>query len=147
MNFAETVELETVAVEKENIVNLPAGLLGLEHIKKYVLLANPDEEPFHWLQVIDDPTLAFLVLSPFEVMPDYEPEFSDEDADFLGIGDASDALVFNIVTLRADGSATINLKGPIILNRRTLAGKQVVISNASKYSLQHPLPVAEETFN
>jgi flagellar assembly factor FliW len=35
----------------------------------------------------------------------------------------------------------VNLKGPIIINRNTHIGKQVVIANASDYSVQHPLPV------
>jgi flagellar assembly factor FliW len=36
----------------------------------------------------------------------------------------------------------MNLKGPIVVNRFTLIGKQVVIANASQYSLQHPIVVA-----
>ncbi|MEJ0091179.1 MAG: motility-associated protein [Limisphaerales bacterium] len=42
---------------------------------------------------------------------------------------------------------TVNLKGPLIINRHTLAGKQVILANANAtdYSVQHPLPVAEET--
>jgi len=33
----------------------------------------------------------------------------------------------------------VNLKGPIVINRRTLIGKQVILNNASRYSLHHPL--------
>jgi flagellar assembly factor FliW len=33
----------------------------------------------------------------------------------------------------------VNLKGPIVINRRTLIGKQVIINNAAQYSLNHPL--------
>lgn len=142
MNTCETVELERVAVEKENIVHLPLGLLGFESMKRYVLLNEPGDGPFCWLQVINDPHLAFLVLSPFEVLPDYVMELADQDADFLGLKSAADALVYNIVTLHPDGKATINLKGPIVLNRLTLTGKQVVLANAAAYSLQHPLPTA-----
>jgi flagellar motor component MotA len=36
-----------------------------------------------------------------------------------------------------------NLKGPVVFNRRTLVGKQVVLANAAAYSIQHPLSVGE----
>ncbi len=145
MNAVETTKLEPLIVQQENIIHLPLGLLGFERIKKYVLLSDPEEAPFHWLQVLEDSTLAFLVLSPFAVMPDYQPELSDEDSSFIGLKSPEDALIWNIVTLRPNGEATMNLRGPVVLNRFTLTGKQVVISNAAQYSLQHPLPVAGTT--
>ena len=143
MNTCEILESEIAAECQEQVLHLPLGLLGFEAIKKYVLLSDAADAPFHWLQVEDDPHLAFLVLSPFEVMPDYEMDLSEEDAVFLGLDSAKDALVYNIVTLGAGGTGTINLKGPIVLNRYTWIGKQVVLTNASRYSLQHPLPASE----
>jgi flagellar assembly factor FliW len=143
MQTLEPAELETIPVRKENIIHFPLGLLGFERIKKYVLLSEPDDAPFHWLQVLDDPNLAFLVLSPFEIMPDYAPDIDQEVVEFLKLASSQDALVFNIVTLHPNGHATINLRGPIILNRHTLVGKQVVPTNAALYSLQHPLSALE----
>ncbi|MBI3416697.1 MAG: flagellar assembly protein FliW [Verrucomicrobia bacterium] len=140
MKFAELTEPELLETEQDNVIHLPLGLLGFEKIKKYVLLADPEEAPFLWLQVMDDPNLAFLVLFPLTIIPDYHPDISAEDAEFLGLEEPADALVFNIVTLRPQGKATVNLKGPIVLNRRTLMGKQVIPVNAAEYSLQHPLP-------
>lgn len=148
MNTCETIEsvetnrLEAVTVANENIVHLPLGLLGFESIKRYALLQNANENPFRWLQVIDQPDLAFLVLPALEVFPEYEPDVPAEDVKFLGLKSPDDALVFNIVTLAAKGSATANLKGPIVINRFTLKGKQVVLANAARYSIQHPLPLS-----
>lgn len=138
----EAVELERLTVQNENIVHLPLGLLGFENIKHYALLENPSEAPFCWLQVINQTKLAFLVLPGLEVFPDYEPDVPAEDVKFLGLNSPDDALVFNIVTLSAKGSATANLKGPVVVNRFTLKGKQVVLANASRYSIQHPLPLS-----
>ena len=143
MHTVDPVELKTVPVQKENIIHLPLGLLGFEQIKKYVLLSDPDDAPFHWLQVLDDPSLAFLVLPPFEVVSDYAPDVGEDVVEFLKLKSPQDALVFNIVTIHSNGRATINLKGPIILNRFSLIGKQVVPTNAAQYSLQHPLPSAD----
>ena len=140
MKFAELTEPELLEAEQDNVLHLPLGLLGFEKIKKYVLLADPDEAPFLWLQVMDDPNLAFLVLFPLTVIPNYRPDITDEDAAFLDLEDPEDAIVLSIVTLRPEGQSTVNLKGPIVLNRRTLIGKQVIPVNAAEFSLQHPLP-------
>ena len=139
MNTAELNELSPLTIKTENVIHLPGGLLGFERIKKYVLLANPEEAPFLWLQMLDDPNLAFLVVSPCAVISDYKPEINEEDTAFLGLQSPQDALVFNIVTIQSDGRATVNLKGPIVMNRFTLIGKQVVPRNVADYSLNHVL--------
>lgn len=126
----------------ETPLELPLGLLGFEQIKKYALVAEPGEEPFLWLQMLEGPGHSFLVLPPSSVVPDYAPELTDEDVAFLGLQNPSDAVVLNIVTLRANGSSSVNLKGPIVFNRRTCVAKQVIPLNAARYPLQFPLPAA-----
>lgn len=144
MNTLEIEEdLESVFVPNDNLVHLPGGLLGFEHLKSFALLTEPGEEPFSWLQVVNDSDLAFIVISPFLVLPEYQPDITQEDAEFLGIESPDDAVIYNIVTLRPGGKATVNLKGPIVLNRYTLRGKQIVLRNAGDYSVHHPLPVSE----
>lgn len=142
MKTAELIEPEKRAVRGENVVQLPLGLLGFERVKNYVLLKNPGEEPFMWLQMLDNSRQAFLVVSPFLISPEYQPDIATEDVEFLGITSPSDALVVNIVTLRGNGPATVNLKGPIVINRHSLVGKQVIPNNVAQYSLSHPLPVS-----
>ena len=143
MNCDCTIETDAPAAHTSNEVRLPMGLLGFERIKEYLLLANPVEEPFAWLQVKDNSSLAFVVINPFLVMPDYHPDIPEPDVTFLDLKGEDDAQLFNIVTIHPSGSATVNLKGPVVINRHTRVGKQVVIANATAYSVQHPLPVAE----
>lgn len=142
MNSTEATENCPATAEcAANIINMPLGLLGLEQFKRFTLLANPDEEPFLWLKVMDDPKLAFLVMSPLVILPNYQPNFAPDDQTFLGLGDPQDTLIFTIVTVGGAHQATINLKGPIVLNRRTLVAKQIIPLNASDYPVAHPLPV------
>ena len=136
-------ELEPTALATSSDVRLPMGLLGFEQFKEYLLLANPEEAPFGWLQVKDNPSLAFIIIDPFLVARDYKPQIPEQDVEFLGLERPQDAAVFNIVTVHSANGATVNLKGPIVINRQTHVGKQVVIANATAYSVQHPLPVAE----
>jgi flagellar assembly factor FliW len=143
MNTTESTGTETLSTGKEQPISLPLGLPGFEPLKEYTLVTEEDQAPFSWLQVVNDPSLAFIVISPFEVLPNYEPDIPKEDVEFLGISSAKDALLYSIVTLRGKGRATANLKGPIVVNRHTARGKQVVLANAAQYQLQHPLPISE----
>lgn len=142
MNTAELMEPEVQKVSGENVIRFPDGLLGFEHVKEYVLLSQPQEEPFMWLRMLENDNKRFLVLSPFVAVPDYQPDIANEDVRFLGLVSPADALVVNIVTLRGNRQATINLKGPIVINRHTLVGKQVIPNNAAKFEVNHPLPIS-----
>jgi flagellar assembly factor FliW len=142
MKTAELIEPEIQTVSGENVIEFPDGLLGFEHVKKYVLLAQPQEAPFMWLRMIENADKRFLVVSPFQIMPDYQPDISSEDVRFLGLTGPDDALVVNIVTIRPNRPATVNLKGPIVINRHTLVAKQVIPNNAAKFNVNHPLPVS-----
>lgn len=141
MKTVATSEPEWLTVRKENIIRMPLGLLGFESIKQYVLLTRPGEEPFLWLQMLDDPNHSFLVVSPFHVLVDYSPELSNDDVRLLALAAPEDAMILNIVTLRPDGQASVNLKGPIVVNRHTLTAKQVIPTNAAEYGLRHPISV------
>ena len=141
MNTIET-EAPTQIVTCE--VRMPMGILGFEQMKNYLLIANPEEAPFRWLQVKDNPSLAFVVIDPFLVVPDYHPDIPQSDVEFLGLDKPEEAALLNIVivTLHGSNRATINLKGPVVVNRNTGVGKQVILANAAEYSVQHPLPLS-----
>jgi flagellar assembly factor FliW len=143
MKCAEMIETEPIVVARKHAVRMPMGLLGFEQIKDYVLVSNPGEEPFVWLQVEANPVLAFVVVDPFVVLPEYSPDIPQIDVEFLGLKASSDALLLGIVTIHEDGRATMNLKGPVVINRHTHIGRQVIIMNAAAYSIQHPLPAAD----
>src|SRR3989442_379014 len=116
----EQIDLHTGAIR------LPGGLLGFEKVNDYVLLGNPEEAPFLWLKMEADPNLAFVVVEPSLVVEDYRPEINDDDAKALNIEEPSDVMLLNIATVHRDGTATVNLKGPIVVNRRTGVGKQII---------------------
>lgn len=142
METAETPVSEPKPAVPGQTVTMPLGLLGFERIKEFVLIADPAEDPFLWLQAPGNSALAFLVVPPQPILPEYLPDIAPEDVTFLGADSASDLALLCIVTLRGPNHATLNLKGPIVLNKRTLVAKQVIPVNASEFSVQHPLPVA-----
>jgi flagellar assembly factor FliW len=139
MNCMEPIEPRDLGVTDECRIQMPFGLLGFEQFKHFALVTNPEEQPFLWLQAVEEPKLAFLVMSPFVVVPDYQPEIPEEEERALGLQGSNEMLIFNIVTMRGAQQATVNLKGPIVLNRRTLVAKQIIPLNAPQLPVAHPL--------
>ncbi len=128
-----------------HLLKLPKGLIGFPDHTSFELLYQPDQLPFRWLRLIGPDTVHFVVIEPNGIVPEYEPELFDEDAAALGLVDPGDALVLNIVSVSHGEpvTATVNLVGPIIINRRTGIARQVVLSNHGRYNARHPLVVSE----
>jgi len=122
----------------------PAGIVGFPEHRRGEVFHLADQLPFQWLRLIGPEPLHFVVIDPAGIVPGYAPELFDDDAAALGITEAADALLLNIVTVREDRdcTATVNLVGPIIINRRTGVARQVVVANHSIYNARHPLVTA-----
>lgn len=125
-----------------NQLELPQGLIGFADYQRAELLYMPDHLPFLWMKLhgpVDD--LHFIVIEPGGIVPGYEPEIFDVDAEQLDLRDPAEAMILNIVTLHRQNpvEATANLIGPLVINRRTRIGRQLVISNYSRYSAHHSL--------
>ena len=115
------------------------GLVGMSKATRFCLVNHREDSPFHWLQSLDEPAVSLAVINPMEFFSDYSFELQDADVEHLGLEDASDAVVITTVTLNEDSrEVTTNLLGPIVLNKKTLSGKQVVLSSES-YSTKHVL--------
>lgn len=125
-----------------NQLDLPQGIIGFASYKKADLLYLPDHLPFLWMK-LHGPTddLHFIVIEPGGLIPGYEPEIFDEDAEQLDLRNPAEAMILNIVTLKRQNpvEASANLIGPLVVNRRTRIGRQLVISNYSRYSANHAL--------
>ena len=130
----------------QNKISLPQGLFGFSKIRNMELMFDKEELPFMWLREEQENGLAFVVLEPGGVLPDYSVEIADADIKVLGITGPEDTMILNIVTLLPEQSSKIslNLVGPIIVNRKTLVGKQCIINNHEDYSARHILDVGGE---
>lgn len=139
------LELETPPQEKNtepcSVVKLPLGLMGFTDIKELELVYSQEELPFMHLQQTEANGLEFLVIEPYGLIPDYKVEISDQDIEFLEIKKPEDVLLLNIVTIAGEEKrkVLVNLVGPIIVNRKTQRGKQVVIVNYQDHSAKHLL--------
>jgi flagellar assembly factor FliW len=125
-----------------NTFALPHGLIGFARYTRAELVYQTDHLPFLWMTLHSSAdAVHFVVIEPGGIIPGYEPELFDDDAFTLDLSDPAEAMVLNIVTLQRQSplAATVNLVGPIIVNRRLRVGRQVVIANYSRYNAHHPL--------
>ena len=125
-----------------NNFQLPQGLIGFKDYTRAELLYVPDHLPFLWMKLHrQTESVHFIVIEPGGLVADYAPELFDAAAAALELNAPSEAMLLNIVTLRQHNplDATINLIGPVVVNRRTRLGRQLVIANYSRYSAHWPL--------
>jgi flagellar assembly factor FliW len=124
-------------------INFPAGLPGFPNAHRFELAPwGPAGSPFLLLSSVDDPDVGFVVVPPWVFYPEYEFELDTGVAERLGLTQAEDAVVFAVVTLRdKPDDSTVNLLGPIVVNRFTHEAAQVVLPSAG-YSVRAPLAVA-----
>ena len=122
-------------------IALPSGLIGLPTLRRFEITALPDSWPFVSLRSIGGEELNFLAVAPQNLLPDYQLELGDDDAEALELDSADDALIYNIVTVHSSERqyVTANLIGPIVVNRRTRIGKQVILANSDEFSAKHAL--------
>jgi flagellar assembly factor FliW len=129
---------------QRNTLTLPQGLIGFADYTQAEILYAPEHLPFLWLKLSSasaKDSVHFIVLEPAGFIPGYEPELFDEDAESLELTDPSEVMLLNIVTMGTQQpiEASVNLVGPIVVNRRTRIGRQLVVSNYQRYSAHHPL--------
>lgn len=136
VRFGQTEGLD---VANSDVVTFEQGLVGMEHLRQFTVVADQRLAPCAWLQSLEDPSLAFVVIAPTMIQPDYAAEIGGDDAYQLELEDPDDADIWSIVTIVGDPRlSTVNLLAPVIVNRKRGVGKQVILSDA-RYSLRHPL--------
>lgn len=121
---------------------MPFGMLGFLDKKRFVMLQHKENSPFFWYQAVDDPTLAFVITSPFLFKPDYKVDVDDVLKEMSWNGDMEENnLELYVVVNIPKGSPekmTANLIGPILINNKVRRAVQMVISN-SPYTHKFPL--------
>jgi len=126
-----TKHFGVVEVNEKDIIDFPEGIPGFEYIKRFVILGkNEDGNPFHWLQGVDDPDIALVIIDPRTFKPDYVVDVPDEEVEILDIKDTEKVLVFSVVVVQEDLSKmTANLSAHILINIENSRGKQVIMDN------------------
>jgi flagellar assembly factor FliW len=140
MKLSPTLQAEN-GVRAKLSLHLPFGLIGLRHLTHFELDPPGEGMPFQVLRTLGDELFEFVVVDPNVLLEGYTCVLRDEDADSLRLSSVGDALILNIVAIHSHEPqhVTVNLVGPIIVNRTTLMGQQVILANSGDWSTEHVL--------
>ncbi|MGN0350657.1 MAG: flagellar assembly protein FliW [Roseburia sp.] len=139
-----------IDIEEEKIITLESGMIGFPDMQKFALIFDDEkgeEAKVMWLQSMDDPQVAFPVMRPEIVMPEYNPTVNDEVLEPLGKMDEENLFVVVTVTAVSDVKKnSVNLKAPIIINTETKKGCQIIVEDdyPVKYNIYQALKDKKE---
>ena len=120
-----------IEYEAKDVIRFPAGIIGFEEEQAFLLL------PFEGsgggmlcLQSVATPALAFVVLDPFTLLPDYAPELEPADLRQFGVAEAGDLGFYVLCAVKNPVSAsTVNLKCPLVIHPETREARQVIMEH------------------
>ena len=138
----KTKPLGEVEINENEVIAIVDGIFGFPKHTKFVILMKEEEAPFGWLQSVEEPNLAFVVIDPFLFKYNYKLKVGQ---DYLkkvqydaGIDKFEEVLSYAIVVIPEDNPQrmTANLQGPIIINARSRLACQAISDNPD-YSVRH----------
>ena len=135
-----TLRFGEIEIDDNRIFNFVLPIIGFNDLSRFVLLDLNQDNFFKWLQAVDDPALAFPVVSVFSLNLDYSIDLQDNVVDLLKIQNVESLLVMNIASIPQDNpqGTTINLLAPLVFNIDEHLAGQVVLSG-SGYDISFPL--------
>ncbi len=133
----QTARFGMIEVPEDKIIRMQKPILGFERLSVYCLVENDEFRPFLWLQSLEDPQVAFIVVNPVIFFEHYRIEVHSKELADLMITDAEQVETYVIVTIPEDPRRmSVNLQGPILINTENNRAKQVVLVN-SDYHVKH----------
>lgn len=126
----KTTRFGNIEIQDQEILTFPEGLLGFADFRKFVLLDDPNDEIFAWLQSCENASIAFPVLEPELFTKKYEITLAKNDMEVLKLAAPTGYRSFCIVTIPEDPTQmTANMKAPILINTTERIAKQCVLQD------------------
>lgn len=139
-----------IEIEDDKIIRFENGIIGFPDMKNFTLIFDREAEGkanISWLQSMDEPDVAFPVMDPLMVCPDYNPSVEDELLKSLGDTAEDNLYVLTTVTVPKDiEEIAVNLKAPIVINTDTMRASQIIVDDdlPVKYKIYDQLKAAKE---
>ncbi len=131
-----TRDFGEVELQDGDVLELSQPLFGFEEYHKFALLQNEDVgEVMVWLQSVEEAAVCFFLFDPSGLANFYQPLLPENIDDLVGEGEL-ECWVVGVVPGDFH-ETTVNLKSPIIVNRQTRRGAQIVLNQ--DYPVRYPL--------
>ncbi len=125
-----TTRFGQIQLQNEDIITFPEGMLGFQDLRQFVLLDDPNDDIFAWLQSCELPSVAFPVLEPEIFGHYYSVNLSKNEIELLKIKGDQKPSFMNIITIPDDPTQmTANVKAPIAFNMTERIARQCVLQD------------------
>lgn len=126
----QTTRFGQVEIQDDDILKFTEGILGFAELRKFVLLDDPTDDIFAWLQSCEEPAIAFPVLEPELFSDTYKVSLAKTDFEALKMTDIGNARLLCIVTIPDDPTLmTANLKAPVVIHISQRLARQCVLQD------------------
>ncbi len=127
---------------EEAIIKFEEGIIGFYDLKRWVIIENPDMQPFKWLQSVDNPKIALMVIDPHLIRSNYKMVIPAEEHWKIGLENLEKReqwlTLCVIVADKEIENSIVNLKAPILINLEERRGRQIILLN-DDYDVEEPL--------
>lgn len=116
---------------EDSVVKVHGGLIDLAGHENFIIIRYQDDSPFYWLQCVDEPELALVMVNPLLFKEDYDPPIPLSVSQELDVQSPGELSIFVIVTIPAGSpqDMTANLLGPLVVNPRSRRARQLVLDD------------------
>ncbi len=125
-----------VTIDEGDVLTFVDGLIGMEQCRRWVLLADVQNDSLGWMQSLERPDVALAVVCPQRFVPEYRVHVSRRDVLPLGLSASEEAQVLVIVS-QSSGALALNLKAPLVIHLEKRLGRQIVARD--DHAVQHRL--------
>lgn len=138
-----TSRFGSIDIDPNAIITFTQPILGFQEYRRFVLLPGPPGSFVKWLQSTDSGDLAFILMDPKLVVPQYNVELGQNELTELAVTRAEELDVFTLVVVPPDRTQVrTNLRAPILISPKHRLGKQTILERGD-YPIQFFLMQAE----
>ena len=129
-----------IEYDADDILTFPNGLYGFDDEREFLLIPfEGGEGSLLCLQSRKTSALAFILMDPFALQPDYAPTLPRAELSALGVKDSGDLCYYVMCVVKQPvGESTVNLKCPVAINPTTRVCVQVIL-DSEEYGMRHLL--------
>ncbi|MFH1215938.1 MAG: flagellar assembly protein FliW [Pseudomonadota bacterium] len=125
----QTSRFGEISIDPARVISMVSPFLGFPESHRFILRPHSRKSPFMWLQSLDNPNLAFVVIQASLLDIDFQPKIPGPTLNDLQLSSDQEKDVLLILTIPKDAprEMTANLLGPVILNTAKRLAMQVVL--------------------
>ena len=140
----ETRRFGTLRLNTDQLFLFPQGLIGMETLRQWALLPDPQNPSVAWLQSASRGDRAIALVSPRAFFDSYRVHVTRRELECLHMQAGAELYIMTTVSGHV-GKLTTNLRAPLLLNLDRRLGCQIITNDSQPLQKSLPLQSSSET--